>query len=89
MKRIYKYPLERRPRGQAAAMMPKGATVLAFGEKDGDLCLWAEVDPDEQPPEERRFYLLGTGWEIPIDVKRYLGSHIGPVFVWHLYEAFA
>lgn len=65
--------------------MPAGAQVVAFGEQDGRLTLWAAVDPTA-PRVPRRFTVVGTGWEFPATAK-HLGTVQAPNgLVWHLME---
>lgn len=40
--------------------MPTGAKALTMQNKDGDLFLWALVDP-EAAPDQRSFLVIGTG----------------------------
>ena len=60
MKKIYKFVLDQR---HETVSMPTGATILSCKEQDGKVCLWAIVDVNN-PPEDRKFEILGTGWEI-------------------------
>ena len=68
--------------------MPRGATILSIAEQRGDVCMWAEVDP-EAPKETRRFRLAGTGHPMPADEKRrFIGTVLSRngSFVFHLFE---
>lgn len=64
--------------------LPKGAKPLHFGEHNGELCLWVEVEHSGQF-ESRVFEMFAMGYEIPQGA-----THIGSVqhngYVWHLYE---
>jgi len=85
MKTIWKFeaPLT----GVFSLEMPKGAEILSFqGQKD-KLCIWAIVETDAQI-ERRRFCIGGTGYWLPENFGRYIGTtqtHGGDL-VWHLFE---
>lgn len=58
---VYKFHLMH---GSPGIDMPRGAQVLCAREQNGELYLWALVDPEE-PTEERHFDVFGTGHVIP------------------------
>lgn len=82
---IYKYgPLEPSEEWQELTLREHCA-IRHFGEQNGKLYLWAEINED-CTPERRQFMVIGTGWEVPEDAQ-YLGSVVSPSgYVWHLYE---
>ena len=80
---IWKYPLEHGT--EQHIRMPKGAEVLTVQIQNDHVCMWAEVSPDE-PLEERRFHVIGTGHRMPADAWHYLGTIQQGPFVWHIYE---
>lgn len=54
------------------------------GEQDGQIVLWAAVDPGNGR-EEVSFTVVGTGWELPDG--HYRGTVQMPDgFVWHVFE---
>lgn len=59
MKTVYKYPI--RIDDHILVEMPKGAKVLHAAEQFGRLCLWAEIDTEEERVDERHFRIAGTG----------------------------
>lgn len=67
--------------------MPKGAQILTVQTQDGQGCIWAIVNPNEER-QNRYFRLFGTGH--PFDLLDY--QHIGTfqmrngALVWHLFE---
>lgn len=82
--------------------MPRGAKVLPYvapvSSADSTLLIWAVVD-DEQPKEERTFYIISAEQEIPADVQLdYVGTaqhryvqldNTGSTphsLVWHVFE---
>lgn len=82
IKMIWKYPM-----GIATTHeMPEGAEFLAIQEQGDAACAWFLVLPDN-PKVPRKFYVHGTGHEIPMD-RKYLGTFQRPPFVWHLFEDF-
>jgi hypothetical protein len=69
--------------------MPPGAKVLSVQEQDGVPCLWAAVRPSAaQHPQQRRFFVVGTGHPMPKDATKYLGTFQlqGGAFIGHLWE---
>ncbi len=66
--------------------MPKGAEFLFVEQQGSNACAWFMVIADE-PLEPRKFYIHGTGHEIPLG-QRYLGTFQQSPFVWHLFEDF-
>ncbi len=68
--------------------MPDGARVLSVHVQQGDILLWAEVDPDAAT-SLRRFRLIGTGHVLPADERRrFIGTILirGVSLVFHLFE---
>ncbi len=84
---IYKYNLEMASFHKIK--MPKGATILHFGNQFGQPKIWAEVNPSEEEEETREFFMLGTGHDIPMEINvRYIGTaHFNEgALIFHLYE---
>lgn len=69
---------------QIQVQMPRDAKILYFAQQDGQLTIWAEVDP-EATMEWRALQIVGTGHSVPHEGK-YIGSLQDGVFVWHLYD---
>ena len=67
--------------------MPKGAKLLSVQRQDGDICVWALVDP-VAPTETRRFAVYGTGQLVPDDPGAYVGTvqQLDGRLVWHVFE---
>lgn len=85
MTTIYKYPLFFNPRQTTA--LPISARVLHVGLDPNQVpCIWAKVDTDE-PKLDRLFFIVGTGNELPVDAKHYIGTYNQAHFVWHLWSA--
>lgn len=84
MRVIYKYPLQI---GETRRHLPVGALFTHFGEQDGDLFAWFEVELIEGKThiEPRVFEIYGTGREIAPHAK-WLGTTQVVGYVWHLYE---
>lgn len=83
MKRMYKYPLAQC--GDQTIALEWGAAIRALQMQGSTPCLWVEVDAYEKAKVERRFFMFGTGYDIPSGL-----SYIGTVqtaagFVWHYY----
>lgn len=70
--------------------IPSGGKVLSVGEQFGEICIWVEVDPENQT-EEREFKAYGTGHPIfdATEFKReFLGTVMleGGALIFHVYE---
>lgn len=68
--------------------MPDGAELLSVANQNGNLCLWAIVDPSK---ERRRRYIeiIGTGNPMPTDMgvdRKFIGTAVVNPFVWHVFE---
>ena len=59
MKVIYKYKLEFKDK--QVLELPKDFIPLRVDFQDGQLCLWAIVDPKKEK-KNHDFYIVGTGW---------------------------
>lgn len=81
---VYKYALAN---GTAQTIeMPTGAHILCVQIQHGVVCLWALVNPNNEP-EPRVIRIVGTGHEFTGPVQ-YIGTvqQVGGVFVWHVFE---
>lgn len=86
-KAIYKYVV--RP-DRLKVEMPKGAKVLTAQLQHGEICVWAEVQPDA-PTEQRHFEVFGTGHPMHEDMgtsREYINTVQleGGALVFHVYE---
>lgn len=89
MKKIYKFKLTAHQKQSVA--MPKNAKILHADEQHGEICIWAELDPDDKDYRARMFEVFGTGHEMneEPETKR---VHIGTVklqggaLIFHVYE---
>lgn len=69
--------------------MPRAAKVLAVGEQNHGLVMWADVSTN-QPKLPRRFSVRGTGNPIPHTYDAYIGTvQMSNGLVWHVYEEIA
>ena len=70
--------------------LPLGAKMVHVGldpgASEGGPTVWAEVDPDEARMIKHRFWVHGTGHDIPPG-RDHLGSVIDPPFAWHVYHS--
>jgi len=85
MRKIYKYVIN--PNDYVDVEMPSGAQILSWQEQNGQMCVWALVDPSS-PVETRRFRWAGTGHDIDeLDGHlKFIGTAQQGSFVWHLFE---
>lgn len=83
---IWKFPLAFLG-GVHSIDMPKRSTVLTAQVQHGDVCLWAIVEPNAIK-EPRKFYIVGTGHEMPERVGRYIGTvqQMDGMLIWHIFE---
>lgn len=65
--------------------MPEGAELLFVDEQNGEIKLWARVNPSN-PRVNHKILIRGTGHVIEDDP--YIGSAItaGGVLVWHVFD---
>ena len=84
---IWKFPI--RLEDAINIFMPIGAEVIAVDVQQGEVCIWAVVDP-AAPHECRTFRCAGTGHSLPDGLGR--AQHIGTVqldggaLVFHLFD---
>ena len=86
MHRIYKYVLLEADNQSIG--MPTGAEILSVGEQNGELVMWARVNPDN-PHGLRNIVIKGTGHPIGAhELGRFIGTVImlGGRLVWHVFE---
>lgn len=87
MKRIFKYDLK--IADYQEIKMPIGAEVLSVQLQDGDLKIWAIVDPEKEV-EVRHFEIYGTGHELSNNgPRKFLGTvqqNTYMCMVWHVFE---
>lgn len=87
MKTIYKYVL---PAQACLVPMPTAAKLLSVAEQYGQPCVWAAVDTG-LPMRKRRFFVVGTGWELGPDFLsdvRFVGTvvYAGGGLIWHVFD---
>jgi len=84
---IWKYPLPLQD--VVELMLPRGARVLTMQKQNGQLTMWALVDP-LAPLYLRSFAIVGTGNPAPNPEQgTYLATAQSGPFVWHLFEEIA
>ena len=88
MRAVWKYPLDML-KSQHDVPMPARAEILAVQTQTEVPCIWALVDPS-QPPESRRFVIVGTGHPFEFDgvTAHHVGTFqlMGGSFIGHLFE---
>lgn len=84
MKRVYKYEIDK---SIEKISMPFGAKILSAQIQKDKICLWAEVDTENETTQ-RAFIIFGTGHDINFknDEISYLATVQQGIFVWHIYE---
>lgn len=80
---IYKYPIWGNVHSIGYEVeMPLTAKILTVEPQNGQLTIWAEVDPDDQPV---RRDINGVGTGHPVPEGEYLTTVQQGSYVWHLY----
>lgn len=85
MRTIHKYvvPVE----DTATLTMPEGARPIAVAEQRSTLCMWAEVESENQNVEHI-FHVRGTGHPMRGDEGQFIGTVVMSYgLVWHVYAA--
>ena len=84
-RRIYKYKLQ--PHLRNIINMPKGSILRFIDEQDGDVYVWAEVEPDAGTVK-RKLLVIPTGFQSIPKGTVYIGSCQvrAEGLVWHVYE---
>ncbi len=80
--KIYKYYFENK------IMMPKGAQILTIQQQGKETCVWAIVEPLNNP-EKREFTIIGTGWDgVDFTNLKYITTlqDAGGALIWHYFE---
>lgn len=87
-RRVFKYALD--VTDHQTILMPAGAEILCVQMQAGAPCLWAMVNPNN-PLEERRFRIVGTGHLIAEPFLKYVGTVQagGGMLIWHVFEVTA
>lgn len=97
MKMIFKYQIRDVHHNSIQEIeMPKGAKIISSQMQNGELCLWAIVNP-KHSIKKRTFHIFGTGFEM-VDYDKKLYEHVATVqqpmplhslnLVWHVFEVF-
>lgn len=84
MKKIYKYELP--INGGIIKIENAVEQFLEVQEQNGIPMIWAIVDLEVEDVEPIEIIALGTGWEVPSTVDKYLGTAQDEFgFVWHYF----
>jgi hypothetical protein len=81
---IHKFPVEGGTFRETTIPMPEDARVIHFGTQENLMFFWVLLNLDK-PSVERRFHVVGTGWELH-GVNEYIGTIQVGSFVWHAFE---
>lgn len=83
MAAIWKYPLS--DLTNQKIQMPVGAKILSVQVQHSTPTIWALVDPSS-PTQDRRFRVIGTGWDFDPAGLIHVSTWSFGGFVWHLFE---
>ena len=64
------------------------AEFLSVDNQRGQLCLWIMLDP-LQKTHRRRIEVFGTGHEMDLAKRKFIGTVLIGSFVWHVFERLA
>lgn len=84
---VWKYKLEKG--FHTKLKLPRGAEFLHVGAQHDGIYLWALVDPDRKPEEERHILFISTGHEMEdFPVVRHINTflEVGGTLVFHAFE---
>ena len=85
METIWKYNLYAVDEPQAI-YVPSTAKVLHVAMQHGELAMWIRLTTTHAIAQERWFKVVGTGHTLPENTVDYVGTAVGDVFVWHVFE---
>ena len=74
--------------GRCFVDIPEDAQPLSVGMQNGNVVVWALVDP-HRPEEMRRFIVANTGADIPglPEAARFIGTLVADTgIVWHVWD---
>lgn len=70
--------------------LPRNAEVLSFMMQNESLFIWVLLDKNKEKTIERKFTVIGTGWEDKnkaLEQHRFIGTAFTEgSFVWHCFE---
>ncbi len=83
MKRVvYKYSIDKVER----VLIPVPFKIIHVGEQDGEIKIWAEIDPTSTVHKGVEFKIVATGEEFNAERLTFLKTVIRPSgTVWHVY----
>ncbi len=86
-KAIWKFILPMNVGGYGYTMtMPEDAKILSIGIQDDNICIWAQVNPENTNTEPRHFFIVGTGHVIHYNKINFIGRVTSGAFEWHIFE---
>ena len=72
--------------GMQEVYMPEGAELLSVASQNGNLCLWAMVNPSKEH-RCRCIEIIGTGNPVQTEVcRKFIGTAVVSPWVWHVFE---
>lgn len=87
MTKVFKYPLIAKDGiDNLTVTLPEKHNIVHAGfDPNRQVCVWAEVDPDDTKMVTYEVYRVGTGWEIDLAKYWHLFTLLDGMFVWHFY----
>ena len=89
MRVIHKQQIRQDSSGYCFLNLPQFSKILkiAIDPKDGATYAWYLFDQfHEKMLEPKRFFIIGTGWDIGDDNLEYISTVFQGQFVWHYFE---
>lgn len=68
-------------------VVPAGAIFRSVQIQNDEITVWYECNT-EQPMEQRHLRIYGTGHEMDVMLRQYIGTMQAGPYVWHVYEVF-
>jgi len=80
--KIFKYPLLLV--SDQFIEVPANLSALSLQVQNDTICLWAAIDPNA-PLISQRIFIVGTGQNVPPNVRAFLGTLQIDNYVWHVF----
>lgn len=87
---IYKYELPSIINKIVEVIIPCGEKILDYQLQHDEFCIWAVVDTKEEMCDVHKFYITGTGHNLPEFLMSEEWGHVKTIqcgeFVWHIFK---
>ena len=84
MTKIFKYPIKIQQKQEIS--VPIGVVPIHVGlDPTGEPCIWCVVEIG-RPTIDMSIIIIGTGHEMPSEIKVHIGSFVQGPYVWHVFQ---